>query len=189
MSGGGRKDDGSPQSDGLLLVLVPGGPLINARGRAAVRALPTASMLNVTELAAGFQASPPSPELPCEGVQRSKSKSSFAKSSPGLQGACGASAALLCDLPERSSQIRCPLPRSAAPGQRRESSCSGGNRPWWLRRCPHLPLAWAEPVLPANRRGWFKGHVSKPNNQDANLPLRVVAFKVHWTANSTRLMF
>lgn len=48
--------------------------------------------------------------------------------------------------------------------------------------CPRLPLAGAEPVLPVNRRGRFNGHISKPNHQDANLPLRVVVFKVHWAA-------
>ena len=194
MLGVGRRDDGSPRSDGLLLVLVPGGPLINARSRAAVRALPTASMLKIMEPAAGFQVSPPSPELPCEGVQRSKTKSSFASSSPGLQGACGASA-VLSEAPVRPAKTEQPnlfpspswCSYRAGTGEQLGRALLGQllrRKPYAMaeRWCPHLSLAQAELVLPANHRGWFKGHISKPNNQDANSPLRVVAFKDHWAA-------
>lgn len=165
----GRRDDGSPRHNGLLLVLVPGGPLINAPGRAAVKAFPTASMLQITEPAAGFQVSPPSPELPCEGVQSSKTKSSFARSSPGLQEACGASAAL-SEAPARPAKTEQPnllrspswcssragmgeqlcgglgAPRAAAPEETKPYVAAG-------RRCPHLPLAQAELVLPAKPQG------------------------------------
>lgn len=164
----------------------PWGTLLNARCRAAVRALPTASMLQIMEPAAGVQVSPPSPELPCKGVQRSKTKS-FARSSPGLRGACGASAAL-SEAPVRPAKTEqpnlLPSPLWCSYRQGRESSCAEHSSSAQVaeRWCPHLPLAQAELVLPANHRGWFKGHISKPNNQDANLPLRVVVFKVHRAA-------
>lgn len=179
--------------DGLLLVLIPGDiPLINAGGRAAVKALPTASMLQIMEPAAGFQVSPPSPELPCEGVQRSKTKS-FARSSPGLQGACGASAALSEALvwpakPEQPNLL--PFPswccRAGKGGQLGRAFLEQllRGKPYTVaeRWCLRLPLGQAELVLPANHRGWFKGHISNPNKQDADLPPRVVVFKVHRAA-------
>lgn len=72
----GRRDVGSPRSDGLWLVLVPGGcprwkPCQNP------------SVLKIMELAAGSQGSPLLP---------SRTKPSSASCSRGPRGACGASA-------------------------------------------------------------------------------------------------
>lgn len=142
---------------------------------------------------------------PHKGVQRSKTKSSFASSSPGLRGACGASA-VLSEAPVRPAKMEQPnlFPSPSWCSYRAgkgEHLCRAlleqllRRKPYAVaeRWCLHLPLAQAERVPPANHRGWFKAHISKPDNQDANLPLRVAVFKVHLAATrqlkSTRLPF